>query len=250
MYARGMPVREIQSHLHEIYGVDVSPDLISRVTDEVMDEVRSWQSRPLDDRKIVASDLKQIYRAETVEMAALRLDEFEEQWGDKYPPIGQSWRRNWEQIIPFFAYPEAVRKIIYTTNAIESLNMSLRKIIKNRGHFPNDDAAVKLLYLALRNAAKKWTMPARTWKHALNQFAVLFYNRFPASMGLLPLEMEKRQPLIDTVNRILTLHRDLLSDLGATISLVSNDGEWRCFPIEEDIHHLAIMHLSTRGCEA
>jgi len=294
MYARGMPVREIQGHLHEIYGVDVSPDLISRVTDEVMDEVRSWQSRPLDevypiiifdalrvkirdegvvrnkavylalgftmeghkevlglwieqtegakfwlrvmneiknrgvndvfitvvdglkgfpeainavfpeaqvqtcivhmirhslnyvpwnDRKIVAGDLKQVYRAETVEAAALRLDEFEEKWGDKYPPIAQSWRRNWEQIIPFFAYPEAVRKIIYTTNAIESLNMSLRKIIKNRGHFPSDDAATKLLYLALRNAAKKWTMPARTWKQALNQFAVLFHNRFPSSMG-------------------------------------------------------------------
>jgi len=294
MYARGMPVREIQGHLHEIYGIDVSPDLISRVTDEVMDEVRSWQNRPLDevypiiifdalrvkirdegtvrnkavylalgftmeghkevlglwseqtegakfwlrvmneiknrgvndvfitvvdglkgfpeainavfpeaqvqtcivhmirhslnyvpwnDRKIVAGDLKQIYRAATADDAALRLDEFEEKWGDKYPPIAQSWRRNWEQIIPFFAYPEAVRKIIYTTNAIESLNMSLRKIIKNRGHFPSDDAATKLLYLALRNAAKKWTMPARTWKQALNQFAVLFQNRFPSSMG-------------------------------------------------------------------
>ncbi len=294
MYARGMPVREIQGHLHEIYGIDVSPDLISRVTDEVMDEVRSWQSRPLDevypiiifdalrvkirdegtvrnkavylalgftmeghkevlglwieqtegakfwlrvmneiknrgvndifitvvdglkgfpeainavfpeaqvqtcivhmirhslnyvpwnDRKIVATDLKQVYRAATADDAALRLDEFEEKWGDKYPPIAQSWRRAWEQIIPFFAYPEAVRKIIYTTNAIESLNMSLRKIIKNRGHFPSDDAATKLLYLALRNAAKKWTMPARTWKQALNQFAVLFHNRFPSSMG-------------------------------------------------------------------
>lgn len=294
MYARGMSVREIKGHLHEIYGVEVSPDLISRVTDEVMDEVRSWQSRPLDevypiiifdalrvkirdegtvrnkavylalgftmeghkevlglwieqtegakfwlrvmneiknrgvndvfitvvdglkgfpqainavfpeaqvqtcivhmirhslnfcsyrDRREVAKDLKQIYRAETVEMAAVRLDEFEEKWGGKYPPIAQSWRRNWEQIIPFFAYPEAVRKIIYTTNAIESLNMSLRKIIKNRGHFPSDDAAAKLLYLALRNVAKKWTMPATTWKAALNQFAILFQNRFPDSMA-------------------------------------------------------------------
>jgi len=294
MYARGMPVREIQGHLHEIYGIEVSPDLISRVTDEVMDEVRAWQSRPLDevypiiifdalrvkirdegtvrnkavylalgftmeghkevlglwieqtegakfwlrvmneiknrgvndvfitvvdglkgfpeainavfpeaqvqtcivhmirhslnyvpwnDRKIVARDLKQIYRAENAEMAMLRLEEFEEKWSDKYQPISQSWRRNWDQIIPFFAYPEAVRKIIYTTNAIESLHMSLRKIIKNRGHFPSDDAATKLLYLALRNVAKKWTMPARTWKQALNQFAILFQNRFPASMG-------------------------------------------------------------------
>ena len=293
MYARGMSVREIRGHLEELYGIEVSRDLISRVTDEVMDEVREWQSRPLDevypiiifdalrvkirdegtvrnkavylalgftieghkevlglwieqtegakfwlrvmneiknrgvndvfiavvdglkgfpdainavfpetsvqtcivhmirnslnyvpwnDRKQVAADLKTIYRAESADAAALRLDEFEEKWDGKYPPIGQSWRRNWEQVIPFFAYPEAVRKIIYTTNAIESLNMSLRKIIKNRGHFPSDDAATKLLYLALRNAAKKWTMPSRTWKQALNQFAILFQDRFPSSI--------------------------------------------------------------------
>lgn len=293
MYARGMSVREIRGHLEELYGIEVSPDLISRVTDEVMDEVREWQSRPLDevypiiifdalrvkirdegtvrnkavylalgftmeghkevlglwieqtegakfwlrvmneiknrgvndvfiavvdglkgfpeainavfpetsvqtcivhmirhslnyvpwnDRKAVAADLKTVYRAENADAAALRLDDFDEKWSKKYPPIGQSWRRNWEQVIPFFAYPEPVRKIIYTTNAIESMNMSLRKIIKNRGHFPSDDAATKLLYLALRNAAKKWTMPSRTWKQALNQFAVLFQERFPSSI--------------------------------------------------------------------
>jgi len=293
MYARGMSVREIRGHLEEIYGVEVSPDLISRVTDEVMDEVRQWQTRPLDgiypiiifdalrvkirdegvvrnkavylalgftleghkevlglwieqtegakfwlrvmneiknrgvndvfiavvdglkgfpdainavfpetavqtcivhmirnslnfvgwkDRKAVATDLKTIYRAETADVAALRLDEFEEKWGDKFPPIALTWRRNWEHVIPFFAYPAEVRKIIYTTNAIESLNMSLRKIIKNRGHFPSDDAATKLLYLALRNTAKKWTMPPRTWKQALNQFAILFEDRFPSSI--------------------------------------------------------------------
>ena len=293
MYARGMSVREIRGHLEELYGVEVSPDLISRVTDEVMDEVREWQSRPLDevypiiifdalrvkirdegtvrnkavylalgftmeghkevlglwieqtegakfwlrvmneirnrgvndvfiavvdglkgfpeainavfpetsvqtcivhmirhslnyvpwnDRKKVAADLKEIYRAENADAAALRLDDFEKKWDKKYLPIGQSWRRNWEQVIPFFSYPEPVRKIIYTTNAIESLNMSLRKIIKNRGHFPSDEAAAKLLYLALRNAAKKWTMPSRTWKQALNQFAILFQDRFPSSI--------------------------------------------------------------------
>jgi len=293
MYARGMTVREIRGHLEELYGVDVSPDLISRVTDEVMDEVRDWQVRPLDEvypiiifdalrvkirdegivrnkavylalgftvdghkevpglwieqtegakfwlkvmtelrnrgvadvfiavvdglkgfpeaitavfpetsvqtcivhmirnslnfvgwkeRKAVAADLKTVYRAANADEAMLRLDEFDAKWGDKYPPIAQCWRRNWEQVIPFFAYPDSVRKIIYTTNAIESLNMSLRKIIKNRGHFPNDDAATKLLYLALRNAAKKWTMPPRTWKQALNQFAVLFPDRFPSSI--------------------------------------------------------------------
>ncbi|MCK4866730.1 MAG: IS256 family transposase [Alphaproteobacteria bacterium] len=293
MYARGMSVREIRGHLEELYGVEVSPDLISRVTDAVMEEVREWQSRPLDEvypivifdalrvkirdegavrskavylalgftmegrkevlglwieqtegarfwlrvmteiknrgcgdvfiavvdglkgfpeainavfpetcvqtcivhmirhslnyvgwkeRKAVAGDLKSIYRAESADAAVLRLDEFERKWGDKFPPIGQSWRRNWEQIIPFFAYPEAVRKVIYTTNAIESLNMSLRKIIKNRGHFPSDDAATKLLYLALRNAAKKWTMPPIFWKQAMNQFAILFQDRFPSSI--------------------------------------------------------------------
>ena len=110
------------------------------------------------------------------------MDEFEDKWGDKFPAIGSSWRCNWEQVIPFFAYPEAVRKIIYTTNAIESLNMSLRKIIKNRGHFPSDEAATKLLYLALRNAAKKWTMPPLTWKQAMNQFAILFQDRIPSSI--------------------------------------------------------------------
>ena len=134
------------------------------------------------ERKAVATDLKTVYRAETADTAALRLDEFEEKWGGKYPPIAQLWRRNWEHVTPFFAYPEAVRKIIYTTNAIESLNMSLRKIIKSRGHFPNDDAATKLLYLALRNVAKKWTMPHRSWRQALNQFAVLFQDRFPSSI--------------------------------------------------------------------
>lgn len=293
MYARGMSVREIRGHLEELYGVEVSADLISRVTDEVMDEVRGWQVRPLDEvypiiifdalrvkirdegavrnkavylalgftmeghkevlglwieqtegakfwlrvmtelknrgvndvfiavvdglkgfpdaitavfpetsvqtcivhmirnslnyvgwkeRKAVARDLKAVYRAANADEAAVRLDEFEDKWGAQYPPIVQSWRRNWEQVIPFFAYPEAVRKIIYTTNAIESLNMSLRKIIKNRGHFPSDDAATKLLYLALRNASKKWTMPSRTWRQALNQFAILFENRFPSSI--------------------------------------------------------------------
>jgi len=293
MYARGMSVREIRGHLEELYGVEVSPDLISRVTDEVMGEVREWQSRPLDEvypiiifdalrvkirdegtvrnkaiylalgftmdghkevlglwieqtegakfwlrvmnelknrgvndvfitvvdglkgfpeaitavfpeasvqtcivhmirgslryvgwkeRKQVAADLKAIYSAATADDAALRLDDFDEKWGGKFPAIAESWRRNWQQVIPFFAYPPDVRKIIYTTNAIESLNMSLRKIIKNRGHFPSDEAATKLLYLALRNAAKKWTMPPRIWKQAMNQFAVLFHDRFPSSI--------------------------------------------------------------------
>ena len=293
MYARGMSQNEIRGHLEEIYGVEVSKDLISTVTDAVMDEVRDWQSRPLDtvypviifdalrvkirdeglvrnkavylalgftldgrkevlglwieqtegakfwlrvmneiknrgvgdvfiavvdglkgfpeainavfpdtqvqtcivhmirnslnyvgwkERKTVAADLKLVYRAATEEEALQNLDAFEEKWGRKFPPIAKSWRKNWEHVIPFFAYPEDIRKIIYTTNAIESLNMSLRKIIKNRGHFPNDEAAAKLLYLALKNASKKWNLPSRTWKQALNQFAVLFEDRFPSSI--------------------------------------------------------------------
>ena len=140
----------------------------------------NYRHQVLQDRKVhVQETLASLsdYRAESADAAALRLDDFEEKWSKKYPPIGQSWRRNWEQVIPFFAYPEPVRKIIYTTNAIESLNMSLRKIINNRGHFPSDDASTKLLYLALRNVAKKWTMAPRTLKQALKQFTVLLQDR-------------------------------------------------------------------------
>ena len=291
MYARGMTVREIQRHLKELYGVEVSPDLISRVTDAVLEEVREWQNRPLDpvyplvifdalrvkirdegvvknkavylalgmnvdgvkdvlglwieqtegakfwlrvmtelknrgvadiliaavdglkgfpeainsvfpkaqiqtcivhlvrhslrfvpwkDRKEVAADLKAVYRAETVEVAQEKLREFEAKWDGKYPTIGQSWRRNWEQIIPFLAYPQEIRKVIYTTNAIESLNRSLRKAVKARGHFPSDEAATKLLYLAIRNLTAKWKMPPREWTMAMNQFAILFDDRLQA----------------------------------------------------------------------
>ncbi len=270
MYARGMTCREIQAHLKEIYGVEVSPDLISTVTAAVIDEVRTWQSRPLDpiypilyldalqvkikdqgrisnkaiylaigvnmqgtkevlglwasenegakfwlgvvtelknrgvrdifiacvdglkgfpeaietiypktqvqlcmvhlmrfslayvsykDRKAVASDLKTIYRAATVEEAEQQLAAFAAQWDPRYPSIAKSWRANWARVIPMFGMPADIRRAIYTTNAIESLNMSLRKVIKTRASFPNDEAAFKLLYLALRNIAKKWTMP-------------------------------------------------------------------------------------------
>ena len=290
MYARGMTVREIQGYLEEMYGVLVSPDLISQVTDSVMEEVREWQNRPLErlypvvifdalrikirdegtvknkavylalgvlpdgtkdvlgiwieqsegakfwlrvmneiknrgvadiliavvdglkgfpeaivavfplariqtcivhlirnsleyaswkDRKALVAELKTIYRAENAEVALTALDNFSQgPWGKKYPPIALIWKRQWEQVTPFFSYPAEVRKIIYTTNAIESLHMQLRKIIKNRGHFPNDDAAVKLLYLALRNITKDWKMSAREWKSAMNQFAILFADRF------------------------------------------------------------------------
>jgi transposase-like protein len=132
-----------------------------------------------DDRDAVAAALKLIYRAENEAMALKRLEEFEANtWGRKYPTIAASWRRAWEQVIPFFAYSQEVRKIIYTTNAIESLNMQLRKVTKNRGHFPNDEAATKLLYLALRDITAKWTKPPVGWKAAANQFAIQFGARF------------------------------------------------------------------------
>lgn len=290
MYARGMTTRDIQSHLEEIYGVEVSPELISTVTDAVIDEVRAWQNRPLDtvypilyldalqvkvrqdgrvinkavylaiavnisglkevlglwmaetegakfwlsivtelrnrgvkdifiacvdglkglpeaiesvfpktqvqlcivhllrsslnyvsykDRKQIAADLKTVYSATTAEEAEMNLEIFEQSWNNRYPMIAKSWRANWVRVIPFFAFPQDIRKALYTTNAIESLNMSLRKIIKNRSLFPNDEAVLKLLYLALRNAAKKWTMPIRDWGLAMNQFSIIFGDRVP-----------------------------------------------------------------------
>lgn len=290
LYARGMSVREIKAHLEEMYGTEVSPTLISSVTDAVMDEVRTWQSRPLDAlypivyldcihvkvrdngtvrtkavylalginlagekellgiwiaqtegakfwlqvvtelknrgvadifiacvdglkgfpeaiesvfprtaiqlcivhmvryslnyvswklRKDVAADLRAIYTAATSDEAERQLDAFDVKWGEAYPSISQSWRRNWTRITPFFDYPPEIRKVIYTTNAIESVNMSLRKVSKNRGSFPSDDAVLKLFYLALENISKKWTMPIRDWKAALNRFTIQFEDRMP-----------------------------------------------------------------------
>ena len=130
-------------------------------------------------RKEVAADLKPVYQASTVEQGELRLDEFAAKWDKAYPTISQMWRRNWEYLKTFFAYEEDIRKVIYTTNVIESVNMSLRKTIKTRGSFPNQEAVFKLLYLALENASKKWTMPVQNWKGALQRFAILFPDRMP-----------------------------------------------------------------------
>jgi putative transposase len=132
-------------------------------------------------RKEVAADLKRIYQSATAAEAEVRLEEFAAKWDEVYPMVSRIWRRNWARIIPFFAYPAEIRKAIYTTNAIESLNMSLRKIVKMRGSFPTDEAAMKLLYLALQNASKKWTMPIQHWSEALNRFAILWPERMPAS---------------------------------------------------------------------
>jgi putative transposase len=134
----------------------------------------SWKQR-----KEVAADLKAIYQAPTIEEAEIHLEQFEDKWNASHPTIGKSWRRNWERITPLFSYPPEIRKAIYTTNAIESVNMSLRKVTKNRGSFPNDESMIKLLYLALKNISKKWTMPIRNWKSALNQFTIIFEDRMP-----------------------------------------------------------------------
>lgn len=290
LYARGMTVRDIQAHLEEIYQVEISPALISTVTGAVIDEVRAWQTRPLEalypiiyldaiivkirdgahilnkaiylvigvnlegikevlgmwvaqsegakfwlgvvtelrnrgvqdifiacvdglkglpeaietvfpqvevqqcivhmlrhslnyvnwkQRKEVAADLKLIYSASTREQAEDRLEEFALKWDTQYPTISPGWRRNWERIVPFLAYPQEIRKVIYTTNAIESVNRGLRKILKNRGSFPNDEAALKLIYLALGNISQKWTKPIKEWKTAMNRFAIVFEGRLP-----------------------------------------------------------------------
>lgn len=134
------------------------------------------------ERKAVAADLQKIYRAATREEAEVELDRFAEKWDAKFPTISQTWRRNWERIAVFFAYPPEIRRVIYTTNAIESTNMSLRKILKVRGSFPTDEAALKLIYLALQNITARWTMPIKEWRAALNRFAILFAERMPVTL--------------------------------------------------------------------
>jgi putative transposase len=290
MYSRGMTTREIQSHLEEIYGMEVSPALISTVTEAVVEEVRSWQSRPLESlypivyldalyvkirdngqvenraiylaiavkldgtkevlgmwssanegakfwlqvltelqnrgvedifiacvdglkgfpeaietvypktkvqlcivhlvraslnyvswkqRRAVAGDLRRIYKAATADAAEQELQAFASKWDATHPTISQIWRRNWARITPFFAFSTEIRKVIYTTNAVESLNMTLRKVIKTRAAFPTEEAALKLLYLALRNVAKKWNC-VQGWREALNRFQILWPERMPA----------------------------------------------------------------------
>ena len=128
---------------------------------------------------IQATDLRLVYSAATIDEAEHALADFEDKWNAAYPPIAPSWRNNWQRIIPFFDYPPEIRRIIYTNNAIESVNMSLRKVSKNCGSFPNADTVIKLYYLALSNIAKKWSMPLRDWKPALNRFTIQFNERMP-----------------------------------------------------------------------
>ena len=134
----------------------------------------SWK-----EKKYVTRDLKAIYAAVSVEEAEMALQAFREKWDDRYPTIADSWQRNWETIIPFLAYHPMIRKVIYTTNAIEAANRQIRKIIKTKGAFPNEQAALKIIYLALLKAQEKWKMPISDWKAAINQFAIIFGDRFP-----------------------------------------------------------------------
>ena len=139
----------------------------------------SWK-----DRKALAAAIKPIYTAPSAEAAMAELDAFAQGlWGEKFPTVAAAWRRAWDRVIPFFAFPPAVRRVIYTTNAIESINARLRKIIKTRGHFPSDDAATKLIWLALRNITADWGRAAKDWKEAMNQFAILYAERFEAARG-------------------------------------------------------------------
>jgi len=139
----------------------------------------SWK-----DRKALAAAIKPIYTAASAEAAQAELDAFEQgPWGAKFPTVVASWRRAWDKVIPFFAFPPEVRRVIYTTNAIESVNARLRKIIKTRGHFPSDDAATKLIWLALRNITKDWGRAGHNWKAAMNQFAILYEDRFTKAVA-------------------------------------------------------------------
>ena len=140
---------------------------------------------PYNEKKAVATDLKKIYESSTVKSAIIALDDFELTWGDKYPVIVKSWRNNWEKITPFMQFPPEIRKVIYTTNIVESLNNTLRKSVRNRGHFPTEDALMKVLYLAIQGVSKKWTMPIHDWKLALNRFAIIFADRFPATGNMI-----------------------------------------------------------------
>ena len=137
------------------------------------------------DRKAVAADLKRIYGAATIEEAEEHLAALGETWNERYPTIHRSWDQHWEQLTAFFAFPPEIRKVIYTTNAIESLNASMRKILKTRRAFPNDESATKLMYLALQNMAKRWTRPVKDWKKALIQFAIMYEDQVPVTLAFM-----------------------------------------------------------------
>ena len=137
---------------------------------------------PYNEKKAVAEDLKKIYSSNTADLALQALDDFELLWGDKYPAIIRSWWSNWVKIAPFMSFSIEICKVIYTTNIVESLNSSLRKAVQNRGHFSTEESLMKVLYLVIQQVSKRWTMPIRDWKQAMNQFAIMYPQRFPEKL--------------------------------------------------------------------
>jgi transposase-like protein len=159
------------------------------------------------DRKAVAADLKTIYTATTQAQAEQNLMSFAQTWDHRYPTISKSWMHHWERLSTFFAFPDEIRRVIYTTNAIESINMTLRKVLKNHRAFPTDDAALKVVYLAILNISKKWTMPIQNWKPALNRFAIEFGARRQRSVSLsyLTLTLDTKLLTYSKISRYFSL---------------------------------------------
>lgn len=189
------------------------------------------------DRKPLATAIKPIYQAATAEAVAAALDAFaQSDWGRKFPTAAAMWQRQWEQVIPFFAYPPEVRRIVYSTNAIESMHMQLRKIVKNRGHFPSDEAASKPLYLALRNIEKDWKMPPITWRRAVNQFATLFASDSPPPSA----EIFNRPQYTKFLTR--PRHDSVRAALLRTIQY------WSPIPNPPDIRNSGYLLLECRQC--
>jgi len=183
LYAKGMTTRDIQEIVRELYGVEVSATLVSEITADLDAEVTAWRYVADKDSKAVVRDLKKIYQAATVAAAEQALGDFAQAWDEKYPTISKTWRAHWPDIITLFDYPPPIRKAIYTTNAIESVNSVIRKFTRNRKIYPNQESALKLVYMAISEASKRWTMPIRNWKSALNHFAIMFEDRMPELTG-------------------------------------------------------------------
>ena len=189
MYAKGMSQRDIEDTLREIYGAEISQGLVSRITDKILPEVNDWQNRPLDkiypvvffdgivfnsrkDNKIIS---KCVYS-----VLGINKEEFREKWNKKYPNILKSWDKNWSELTTFFEYPQEIRKIIYTTNAVESYHRMVRKFTKSKAIFPTDDSIRKIIFMSVKEISKKWTMPVRDWGLAYSQLAIFFEDRFAA----------------------------------------------------------------------
>ena len=172
MYAKGMTTGDIESHMREMYDIDISDSTISRITDKILPIVKEWQERPLEEVY-----LKLIYAAPTEETALNELELFKDKWNSKYPKIYKSWHDNWATLSTYFKYPEAVRRLIYTTNAIEGFNRQLRKVTKSKTVFPSDDSLLKMLYLATMDITRKWTGHRQDWGQIHSQLEIYFEER-------------------------------------------------------------------------